>query len=82
MRPDGGEAQRISDAKEGVSDFALSRDGRMLVYRSGKPGEEQLYKLAVDAIQSGKADQLTKHATGIDSWQWAPDSRRIYFARR
>jgi dipeptidyl aminopeptidase/acylaminoacyl peptidase len=80
MRPDGGESQRISDAKEGVSDFALSRDGRMLVYRSGKPGEEQLYKLAVDAIQSGKADQLTKHETGIDSWQWAPDSRRIYFA--
>ena len=79
MRPDGGESQRISDAKEGVSDFALSRDGRMLVYRSGKSGEEQLYKLAVDAIQSGKADQLTKHETGIDSWQWAPDSRRIYF---
>ena len=79
MRPDGGESQRITDAKEGVAEFALSRDGRMLVYRSGKSGEEQLYKLAVDAIHSGKADQLTKHPTGVDSWQWAPDSRRIYF---
>ena len=79
MRPDGGESQRITDAKEGVSDFALSRDGRLLVYRSGKAGEEQLYKLAVTALNSGKADQLTKHDTGIASWQWAPDSRRIYF---
>jgi Tol biopolymer transport system component len=42
MRPDGGEARRITDAKEGVSNYAASRDGRWLVYRTGKPGEEQL----------------------------------------
>lgn len=79
MRPDGGEAQRITDTKEGVSDFAFSREGRSLVYRSGKSGEEQLYRLPVDAIQSATAEQLTKHPTGVGSWQWAPDSRRIYF---
>ncbi len=79
MRPDGGEAQRITDEKEGVSDFALSRDGRMLVYRGGKAGEEQLYKLMIEAIHTGKPDKLTTHQTGIASWQWAPDSRRIYF---
>ena len=79
MRPDGGEAQRITDEKEGVSDFALSRDGRMLVYRSGKAGEEQLYKLMVEAIHTAKPDKLTTHEPGIASWQWAPDSRQIYF---
>ena len=50
MRPDGGEAQRITDTKEGVADFAFSRDGRWLAYKSGKAGEEQLYRLPVAGI--------------------------------
>jgi dipeptidyl aminopeptidase/acylaminoacyl peptidase len=79
MRPDGGEARRITDAKEGVSTFALSRDGRWLVYRSGKAGEEQLYRLPVDGIDTATPEQLTKQAAGIGTWQWAPDSRRLYF---
>jgi len=79
MRPDGGEAQRISDAKEGVSDFGFSRDGRALVFRAGKTGEEQLYRLPVATIQSAPAEQITTHPTGVASWQWAPDGRRIYF---
>ncbi len=82
MRPDGGEAQRITDAKEGVADFALSRDGRALVYRSGKSGEEQLYKLAVTTTIGTEPEQITKHPTGVSSWQWAPDSSRIYFVSR
>ena len=54
MRPDGGEARRITDAKEGVSDFAFSRDGKWLVYRSGKAGEEQLYRLPVRRIETAQ----------------------------
>jgi Tol biopolymer transport system component len=42
MRPDGGEARRVTDAREGVADYALSKDGKWLVYKSGKSGEEQL----------------------------------------
>ena len=79
MRPDGGEAQRITDAKEGVADFRFSRDGRSLVYRSGKTGEEQLYRLPVQTLRSAAPEQITRHPTGIESWQWSPDSRRIYF---
>jgi dipeptidyl aminopeptidase/acylaminoacyl peptidase len=79
MRPDGGEAQRIGDAKEGVRDYQISKDGRWLVYRSGKENEEQLYRLPLSGIETATAEQLTKHPTGIGSWQWAPDSRRIYF---
>ena len=80
MRPDGGEARRITDAKEGVSTFAFSRDGRWLVYRSGKAAEEQLYRLAVAGIDTAKPEQITKQAAGVGTWEWAPDSRRIYFA--
>jgi dipeptidyl aminopeptidase/acylaminoacyl peptidase len=79
MRPDGGEARRITDAKDGVSTFAFSRDGRSLVYRSGKSAEEQLYRLSVAGIDTAKPEQLTKQAAGVGVWEWAPDSRRIYF---
>lgn len=81
MRHDGGEARRITDAAEGVSNFSLSRDGRWLVYRSGKSGEEQLYRLPVSALaqDSVEPEKLTSQLAGVGTWEWAPDSRRIYF---
>jgi dipeptidyl aminopeptidase/acylaminoacyl peptidase len=79
MRPDGGEARKITEARDGVSTFAFSRDGKWLVYRSGKADEEQLYALPVARLDSATALQLTKHPTGVGLWQWAPDSKRIYF---
>ncbi len=79
MRPDGGEARRLTDTREGVAEFEVSRDGRWLAYRSGKTGEEQLYRLPLASIDTATAEQVTKHPTGVRSWQWAPDSRRIYF---
>ena len=79
MRPDGGEARKITDAKEGVSTLAFSKDGKWLVYRSGKTGEEQLYALPVAGIDSAKPIELTHQLAGIGLWKWSPDSRRIYF---
>ncbi len=79
MRPDGGEARKITEAKEGVSTFALSKDGKWLAYRSGKAGEEQLYRLPMDGLDTAKPEQLTKQEGGVGTWRWAPDSSRIYF---
>jgi dipeptidyl aminopeptidase/acylaminoacyl peptidase len=79
MRPDGGEARRITDAAEGVSTFEFDKDGKWLVYRSGKAGEEQLYSLPVAGIDSVKPVQLTKQTAGVGLWRWAPDGKRIYF---
>ena len=79
MRPDGGEARKITDAKDGVSTLDFSRDGRWLVYRSGKSDEEQLYALPVVGIDSAKPVQLTHQQAGVGLWKWSPDSRRIYF---
>jgi dipeptidyl aminopeptidase/acylaminoacyl peptidase len=79
MRPDGGEARRVSDAREGVSDFAFSDDGKWLTFRSGRTGEEQLYRLPGTVPDTAAAEQITRHPTGVRTWQWAPDSRRIYF---
>ena len=79
MRPDGGEARKITDAKEGVSTLDFSKDGKWLVYRSGKTDEEQLYALPVAGIDSAKPIQLTHQQAGVGLWKWSPDSRRIYF---
>jgi dipeptidyl aminopeptidase/acylaminoacyl peptidase len=79
MRPDGGEARRITDASEGVSTFAFDRAGTWLVYRSGKADEEQLYALPVAGIDSAKPTQLTRQSTGVGQWRWARDGKRIYF---
>ena len=79
MRPDGGEARRITDAAAGVSNFAFDRAGKWLVYRSGKSDEEQLYALPVAGIDSAKPVQLTRQSTGVGLWRWAPDGSRIYF---
>src|SRR5712672_4328905 len=59
MRPDGGEARKITDAKDGVSTLDFSKDGRWLVYRSGKSDEEQPYVLPVAGIDSAKPVELT-----------------------
>jgi dipeptidyl aminopeptidase/acylaminoacyl peptidase len=79
MRPDGGEARKITDAKDGVSTFAFSRDGKWLAFTAGKDEAQQIWIISVDKIDSEAPTQLTKHATPISSWQFAPDSKRIYF---
>ena len=79
MSPDGGEARRVTSASGGVADFAFSRDGKWVVYRAGKAGEQQLYRLPVAAVDSATPDSLTRHIGGVDTWRIAPDSRRVYW---
>ena len=50
MRPDGGEARKITDVSDGVSGFEFNPDGQWLVYRSGPSGQQQLFRLPVDEI--------------------------------
>jgi len=81
MRPDGGEARRITNAPEGVSGFSFSPDGPWLVYRSGRTGNEQLYRIRAEDLHSEtpSAEVISHHPTGISSWEWSPDGRRIYY---
>ncbi len=81
MRPDGGEARRITDAGDGVSDFAFSPDGLWLVFRAGESGKRQLWRLPVEGIVAAEAEQITDEPAGIEEWESAPDSRSIYFTR-
>lgn len=82
MRPDGGEARRITDAPTGVTTFAFSKDGRWLVYRSGASTHEELYEVPVSALESSdsiRSTPITKHGNGVGLWRWSPDSKHIYF---
>ncbi len=81
MRHDGGEARKITDADEGVSNFAFSPDGRWLVYRSGENGREQLHRLPADVLAGAETEQITDGEAGVDQWDFSPDGNRIYFAR-
>ena len=80
LRLDGGEAKRVTDAREGVSNFQFTKDGKQIVYTTGRAGDEQLFTLNVaDLWNDGRPTQLTRHATGIGSWQLSSDGRKIYF---
>jgi Tol biopolymer transport system component len=82
MRLDGGEAKRVTDAREGVSTYTFSKDGKSIVYSSGRSDNEQIYAIAVAdlwATEMPKATQWTRHATGVNNWQFSPDGSRIYF---
>jgi uncharacterized protein YbbC (DUF1343 family)/dipeptidyl aminopeptidase/acylaminoacyl peptidase len=79
MRPDGGEAQRLTNATEGVREYEPSRDGRWVVYRAGKDGEEQLYRLPASASEMPAPETLTAHPTGVGTWRMTRDGRRVYF---
>src|SRR5262245_22040982 len=82
MRLDGGEAKRVSDARDGISTFTFSKDGKALVYASGRSDNEQIYALTIADLWQGDiphATQWTRHATGVDNWQWSADGSKIYF---
>ena len=79
MQPDGGEARRVTSAAGGVADFEFSRDGKWVVYRAGRSGEQQLYRLPLATIDSATPEQLTRRPGGVETWRIAPDGRRAFF---
>ena len=80
MRPDGGEARRITDAKEGVVRLRVQpRRHAGSSIAAARPARNSSIGCRSTGIDSASAEQLTKHPTGVGTWQWAPDSKRIYF---
>ncbi|MBK8249987.1 MAG: S9 family peptidase [Gemmatimonadetes bacterium] len=79
MRPDGGEAQKITDVKDGVGNYMFTRDGRTLVFAAGKSGEQQLWTLPVTSLTEAKPTPLTKHATPVGTWQLSKNGTRAFF---
>jgi dipeptidyl aminopeptidase/acylaminoacyl peptidase len=81
MRHDGGEARKVTDAEDGVSDYAFSADGAWLAYRAGASGREQLWRVPVAGLFTAEPVQITHGEAGVDDWEWAPNGSTIYFTR-
>ena len=81
MRTDGGEARKITDVKEGVSNYKLSKDRKWLAFKSGESGKEQLFVMHTDALFTSEPAELTQSGDGLSNWDWSPDGSRIYFTR-
>src|SRR5215831_11821449 len=60
MRPDGGEARKITEAKDGVGAFAFSRDGRWLAFSAGKDDHPRHHRTAQPDGQNGLGIQLVR----------------------
>lgn len=76
MRPDGGEAWKVTDDTFGVSSYEWSREGKYLAYLGGRFDERQIW---IMPGEGGKAEKLTSHKTSISSYLWNPRGKKIYF---
>lgn len=62
--------------KEGGSDLKFSPDGKYLSLKRSVDDKSQIFLLPT---AGGEAVQLTKHKNSVGSYEWAPDSKSIFF---
>ncbi|MBI1752535.1 MAG: S9 family peptidase [Acidobacteria bacterium] len=78
MSVDGGEARKLTEAKDGVHAFSFSRDGKWMVFSAGKAEDRQLSVIDLASADLAPA-ALPKHATPVRDFAVAEDGGRIYF---
>jgi len=80
-----GDRRALSLRGNSSTDAAWSPDGRWIAFLSDRPGslkdspggKKQLYVMPADG---GEAQQITKMEEGVNSLEWAPDSKHIAIA--
>ncbi|WLT30026.1 S9 family peptidase [Geothrix sp. PMB-07] len=78
MSVDGGEARKLTDAKDGVHAFSFSHDGKWLVFSAGKAEDRQLSIIDLASEELAPV-ALPKHATPIRDFEIAEDGSRLFF---
>ena len=78
MSAEGGEARKLTEAKDGVHAFAFSRDGKWLAFSAGKPEDRQVSLVDLDS-EDFAVTALTKHATPVRDFAFAEDGGRLFF---
>ncbi|MDP1831912.1 MAG: S9 family peptidase [Geothrix sp.] len=78
MPVEGGEARKLSEAKDGVHAFAFSHDGKWLAFSAGKAEDRQISLVDLGAEDLAVA-ALPRHATPIRDFAFTEDGGRIFF---
>jgi len=78
MSVEGGEARKLTEAKDGVHAYAFSRDGKWLAFSAGKAEERQMSLVDLGSEELA-VTALPKHATPIRDFAFAEDGSRIFF---
>jgi dipeptidyl aminopeptidase/acylaminoacyl peptidase len=76
MRPEGGEARKVTDDEFGVSSYEWSKDCKYLTYLGGESDKRQIW---IMPGTGGDAEKLTSHDTPVSSFKWCPSGERVYF---
>jgi dipeptidyl aminopeptidase/acylaminoacyl peptidase len=76
MRPDGGEARKITDHEDGVTSFAWNDRVNRLAYIAGGEDQRQLY---VSDGKSVEYRKITDHPTGIQDFKWLSNGTSLIF---
>ncbi len=69
-------AKQIVGLDEGVSAFAVSPDGKTVVFTARSLGVTDLWQASTEG---GTVQRLTTNGTSTGDFEWAPDSSRFYF---
>ena len=73
----GGEARKISEIPGGVTSYAFSEDGKWIAVLGGRGEKKQIHLYAAGSEELAKP--ALRHATGVNTMAWSPDSTKIYF---
>jgi len=69
-------ARPVTTGDQTIEALDISRDGRWLVFNSGRNGRWNIYKMPA---AGGEAIQLTTDSAGAYGAAWSPDGRQIAF---
>jgi tricorn protease len=69
-------SKQIVGLDEGVSAYSLSPDGKTFVFVSSVQGQNDIWQAGADG---GAVQRLTTGGEAPQSFQWSPDSARIYY---
>jgi len=78
----GGEANQITDWKQGIEEFSWSPDGRHIVFVSNRTGDDDNNDntdIWIVSSEGGESQQITTNVGADSSPRWSPDGRFIAY---
>jgi dipeptidyl aminopeptidase/acylaminoacyl peptidase len=76
---DGSNPIQLTFAEKSSDNPRWSPDGKSLLFTSSRSGKNNLYRIR---LAGGEAEQLTDVKSGVGSFAWSPEGRRVAFVMR